>query len=636
MNTGHSMRRQHSPEPLYPEHSELPPLSTASNSRALPPALKLSLDSSKLDQTLSQSAPTSPFLPRIASTVKPQSIPHASLSTAATPPLASVGFPSRGTDLLGAYRSRTGSVGGDGSSHRVKSADVLSSGGERLLFPHQRALSIQHSVSSCISPTSAVNGALPDAIPKPSMTMGAANIDRSNSRQSRRCSVAMSTNLSITQGLPIDPDRLDMDDDDSDGGYQSSGQISRGGLSSHGFSDIDEDLVSPGDIEAGSFGQSSMLSGTIKRPNDKALQTASSSCSTPRNKAFERLRSLVEEDKQALASEMEHEGQITRSIRHNSVQEWLRSSGSSPFSTIGSVPTGSSSLADDSSSLSTLAAPHPTVPMLRSSSATKQSRVLRTPTLHSQVDNAVASPDTMVGVPFPTSPASSVVSSPNLSSSYVSAVNSAGNVATIMYPSTGSSQLATGLLAGCAAGQSRKRKFMDDDNASTSSGGAIDGHDSNGCRSPGAAATDEIGGTNGPLAHHPYKRQAMSPSGLRVQVGMANGSKLSGSASSTPSHRRVSLAPKSNPSSPLLGSTRPIAVPVISRHQSHGLNIPAVSNPILHNVMSGGKSPGNRVRSRSGATLVGSQGNIMQANGVFSRMNISDKKVDGSSGELLE
>ncbi|KAJ2550903.1 hypothetical protein IWW35_003067, partial [Coemansia sp. RSA 1878] len=52
--------------------------------------------------------------------------------------------------------------------------------------------------------------------------------------------------------------------------------------------------------------------------------------SAPRNKAVVRLMSLVEEDRKPLASEMEHEGHITRSIRHSSVQEWLRSSTSSP------------------------------------------------------------------------------------------------------------------------------------------------------------------------------------------------------------------------------------------------------------------------------------------------------------------
>ncbi|KAJ2844846.1 hypothetical protein IWW36_005022, partial [Coemansia brasiliensis] len=45
-----------------------------------------------------------------------------------------------------------------------------------------------------------------------------------------------------------------------------------------------------------------------------------------RNKAVERLMSLVEEDRAPLASEMEHEGHITRSIRHSNVQEWLRAS----------------------------------------------------------------------------------------------------------------------------------------------------------------------------------------------------------------------------------------------------------------------------------------------------------------------
>ncbi|KAJ2529805.1 hypothetical protein EV175_007345, partial [Coemansia sp. RSA 1933] len=82
-----------------------------------------------------------------------------------------------------------------------------------------------------------------------------------------------------------------------------------------------------------------------------------------------------------------------------------------------------------------------------------------------------------------------------------------------------------------------------------------------------------------PLAYHAHKRQAMSPSGLRVQLlGMSNAG------------RRVILAPtatKSGPASPLLGSVpRPVAVPAFSRHhQQHSIG---ASGSLLPSAMNSG------------------------------------------------
>ncbi|KAJ2823309.1 hypothetical protein FBU31_004325, partial [Coemansia sp. 'formosensis'] len=118
----------------------------------------------------------------------------------------------------------------------------------------------------------------------------------------RRSSIAI-TNLSIAHGLSIDPDILDMDDDESQESDERSIVRSASVMSDDGDDDYDSDG-----------------SQSRKRRRRPSL----SGSTMPRNRAVVRLQSLVEEDRQALASEMEHEGQITRSIRHNSVQEWLR------------------------------------------------------------------------------------------------------------------------------------------------------------------------------------------------------------------------------------------------------------------------------------------------------------------------
>ncbi|KAJ2770439.1 hypothetical protein IWQ56_002164, partial [Coemansia nantahalensis] len=116
---------------------------------------------------------------------------------------------------------------------------------------------------------------------------------------------------------------------------------------------------------------------------DVSVDRRMSVSTAPRNKAFERLRSLVEEDRRPLASEMEHEGQITRSIRHSSVQEWLRVSSPSP-SLNASIPSppAVAGCADDGAGRVGAARP---------------------------VARRMAGDDP---IPFPASPASSAVSSP--------------------------------------------------------------------------------------------------------------------------------------------------------------------------------------------------------------------------------
>ncbi|KAJ2722139.1 hypothetical protein GGI07_003525 [Coemansia sp. Benny D115] len=116
------------------------------------------------------------------------------------------------------------------------------------------------------------------------------------SQGSRRGSVAASVNLSITHGVPLDLDRIDMDDDDDS------------------------------DDSAGASRSASMADSSTG-PTD--TNTVPRSPAVPRNKAFLRLLSLVDEDRRAQAAEIEHESHITRSIRHSSVQEWLRCSADS-------------------------------------------------------------------------------------------------------------------------------------------------------------------------------------------------------------------------------------------------------------------------------------------------------------------
>ncbi|KAJ2657320.1 hypothetical protein IWW48_004564 [Coemansia sp. RSA 1200] len=616
-----------SSEPVFAQHSQTPVAAASarriiSTACTLSPRLKVCTRPGAMEATvsasgatgngdtsdhgsLSQSAPTSPFITRLASngaSAKTSSFaplsPYAlsasynlllprATSPASTTPTVSVASAS-------SSRVRTGSIGGilragrDPRPPVAATATAAATAEQLLRLPHQRTLSVQSLAASGYtgsgSPTSAV---------APGLERAASSSGSSSNRQSRRCSVAVSTNLSITQGLPVDPDRLEMDededDDDDSDGYHSSGILSAhsdGGDESD-FEADDDSMDLDGVADAASVGQqSSLASAALTRrgrrsshhhhnhSNPMAHDVASAG-STPRNKAFERLRSLVEEDKQVLASEMEHEGQITRSIRHSSVQEWLRRSSSAGLS---SSP---GPAADDAPSALTLAA-------LRGSGSAAR------PTESS---------------------APSMVSSPGLTT----ALNVAGAVAatvgsdvsTVAYPPAGA-----GMPLCSAVPASRKRKIADDDGAS----------------SGGDATTDE---PSTPHSHQQYKRLAMSPSGLRVQIGMgASG----GGSSTSSSSRRVIFAPtQSGPSSPLLGSVpRPIAMAV-----SGGTHYPSLQGGVLGG--GNGKSPINRVRSRSGAMPLGSSGtgyygsasiggsgsgaNIMQANGVFSRMNISDKKT---------
>ncbi|KAJ2729864.1 hypothetical protein IW152_005470 [Coemansia sp. BCRC 34962] len=316
----------------------------------------------------------------------------------------------------------------------------------------------------------------------------------------RRSSIAI-TNLSIAHGLSIDPDILDRDDDESvDSDERSSASLMSESEDGDGDGDYGDDV---------SLGQ--------RKRRRRPLPSGNT---MPRNRAVVRLQSLVEEEKQALASEMEHESQITRSIRHNNVQEWLRSS---------------------------------------------------------PANDAPASRDC---IPFPTSPAyssSSVVSSPRMASL-----------------STGSP----------AAARPLKRKSVDDG--------------------------------------HPYKRQAMSPLGLRAQIAMGRrGGSLM--LPHSPSSSR------SSPSSPQLVA-RPVAVPVshlpAAQLQPAGPfstagTCPQVSGNLLFHGASAAPTPagaglspgflGSRGRSRSGtsmAVLGASNMSFLQPNGGFSRMNISDPMDD--------
>ncbi|KAJ2828875.1 hypothetical protein GGI24_002282, partial [Coemansia furcata] len=210
-----------------------------------------------------------------------------------------------------------------------------------------------------------------------------------------------------------------------------------------------------------------------------------------------------------------HESQITRSIRHNSVQEWLRAS-------------PAAATAD--------------------------------------------SPATRDSIPFPASPAyssSSVMSSPRLAA----------------------------IAASPAVARPLKRKSVDD--------------------------------------AHPYKRQAMSPLGLRAQIAIGRRG-ASAMASLTPSS-----SSRSSPSSPQLVA-RPVAVPVphlAAAHHSAGSAATAGTCPATTMLLHGagpagaGLSPGvlgSRGRSRSGTSMAGLGANVnfLQPNGGFSRMNISDPMDD--------
>ncbi|KAJ1726238.1 hypothetical protein LPJ61_005326 [Coemansia biformis] len=263
----------------------------------------------------------------------------------------------------------------------------------------------------------------------------------------------------------------------------------------------------------------------------------------PRNKAFERLRSLVEEDKRPLATEMEHEGHITRSIRHSSVQDWLRASSStlSSPSQLASPPPPAAA-GDDSG---------------RAGAAKLAGRRGRGDDL----------------IPFPTSPASSAVSSPRLPAAVASscpntAVPNACGAA--WHGGGGGGGGGSSGSSGSVAAASRlgKRKSMDD-----------------GDERPG----DPVARAQG------YKRQAMSPSGLRAQIAFGRAKRT----------QPLAAPPRSGPASPLLLPRPPMAPPVVGAF-----------SPLAP----------SRARSRSGAALTLNTGSlsVLQTNGVFSRMNIRD------------
>ncbi|KAJ2744660.1 hypothetical protein GGI20_002801 [Coemansia sp. BCRC 34301] len=329
----------------------------------------------------------------------------------------------------------------------------------------------------------------------------------------RRSSIAI-TNLSIVQGLSIDPDLLDMDEDESMDGDSDEQSIVRSAslLSDGDDGDVDDD---------GKVGNSGSQNQRRKRQRRPSLDGST----MPRNKAVVRLMSLVEGDKQALASEMEHESQITRSIRHSCVQEWLRASP---------------------------AHDHPSTP-------------------------ATAARDS---IPFPASPvysSSSVVSSPRLA---------AAPSSTIASP--------------VAAVRPSKRKSVDDG--------------------------------------YPYKRQAMSPLGLRAQIAIGR----RGGPAMLP-HSSSSSSSRSSPSSPQM-MARPVALPVSHLSPSTGPSVATAgtcpASVLLHSTSAAttttitpalagaGLSPGflgSRGRSRSGTSMAVLGTSNMSS---FSRLNISDPMDD--------
>ncbi|KAJ1998315.1 hypothetical protein GGI04_005054 [Coemansia thaxteri] len=198
----------------------------------------------------------------------------------------------------------------------------------------------------------------------------------------------------------------------------------------------------------------------------------------PRNRAVVRLMSLVEEDRQALAAEMEHEAVITRSIRHTSVQEWLRAAG-------GGSGGGSS-----------------------------------------------ASESTTARAASPAYSSSSAVSSPRLQPALPPA-------------------------------RSLKRKSVDD--------------------------------------AHPYKRQAMSPSGLRAQIAFARRLPTAAAAAAVPADG--SAGSLSTPESPL--TPRPMAVAAARARSRSGTGLAVLTAP-----------PASCL-------------SILQPNGGFSRMSIDDPMDEG-------
>ncbi|KAJ1815315.1 hypothetical protein LPJ56_002703 [Coemansia sp. RSA 2599] len=456
-------------------------------------------------------------------------------------------------------------------------------------------------------PTNEGGGSNSHAIAAESGLQSAAAIARRPSKQSRRGSVAASANLSITQGLPIDLDLIDMDDEDEEDEDDSDDEESRrlgyGGscgssVKSDGC-DADRESMALDDTNEGSVGYTSTygwrtsecdLDAGERLKHQPALRTNSldavhassmgrrQSMNVPRNKAFLRLLSLVEEDKQPLASEMEHEGQITRSIRHTNVQEWLRSASAHLNQ---SVMQATPPLEESAASSAPVTASNGLASPLRNPSRTTVSKAA--------CDQTGASSAPAREILFPASPASSSVCSPRL-------------MASGMPASSVSTMTPASLTISTTPARSAKRKSSDDSGSS-----------------PG----DQSQGMSTPSRLHPYKRLAMSPSGLRSQISFAG------------SRRTVTLpVSHSGPSSPQLLS-RPVALPAAVHQHMHSVpSSTAGTCPIVSVGGSGGASSSgsvvsSRARSRSGAGL-GSGANsgglsILQANGVFSRMNINDK-----------
>ncbi|KAJ2637218.1 hypothetical protein GGF40_002514 [Coemansia sp. RSA 1286] len=481
-----------------------------------------------------------------------------------------------------------------------------------LRFRHQRTHSVQGAIKPHSLPTNENSGAFAaDSSSQSTAAIAAVAALRRSSKQSRRGSVAVSANLSITQGLPVDLDLIDMDDDEEADGddEDESRRLAYGSDCStkSGGCDADQESMALDDANEGSVGYTSTYGWRTSECGDQdtserirnmhssranSLDTAHltgmgrrQSMNVPRNKAFLRLLSLVEEDKQPLASEMEHEGQITRSIRHTNVQEWLRSASAHLNR---SVMQATPPLEETSASSAPVTASIGLASPLRNPSRIAASKAAAVRDAAFDQTGATSAPAREIL--FPASPASSVVSSPKPMFS-----GAPENAVSTMTP--------TNLTISTTPARSAKRKSSEDSNSS-----------------PG----EQSQGMGTPSRLNPHKRLAMSPSGLRSQISFAG------------SRRTLTLpASHSGPSSPQLLS-RPVALPATAYHQ-HMHPVPSSSAGTCPIVPVGGSSGASssgsvissRARSRSGAGLGsginGSGLSILQANGVFSRMNINDK-----------
>ncbi|KAJ2373616.1 hypothetical protein H4S02_008798 [Coemansia sp. RSA 2611] len=243
----------------------------AQQSPALRPLAMLRTASPERSQSFS--APTSPFLPRF------------------------------GAQQTMAARARTYAAGFGGHESALP---LLAAPLSQQASPtHQRAQSI-HGPPSMHGPSSIHR---PPSIHGPSSIQG----------PQRRSSIAVAPGFSSrmfasdrgrafsidrSRAFSIDHSQRSVGSDDDDDSSEKPDSSSCDG-------DIDGDSMALDDTEAGSGGR-----------------RRQSGSSAPRNKAVERLLSLAEA-REPLAAEMAHEGHITRTIRHSSVQEWLRASSSS-------------------------------------------------------------------------------------------------------------------------------------------------------------------------------------------------------------------------------------------------------------------------------------------------------------------